>query len=133
MDPERDPDESDTPPVAEAPSDDGVRAEEPKGATDRIVRFARRLLDRRDLAEDTKELLTAVLTTSDKAKTEAVRMVAREVRNYLSELRLKEDLMELARSHSLEIKLSMHLKPLAPPSPPSGPSSPATEEPSSES
>lgn len=52
-----------------------------------------------------------MLSTSDKVKTEAVRMVAREVRNYLSELRLKEDLLELARSHSLEISIS--LKPLA--------------------
>lgn len=77
----------------------------------RVLKFARRLMDRRDLAEDTKELLHAVLSTSDKVKTEAVRMVAREVRNYLSELRLKEDLLELARSHSLEISIS--LKPLA--------------------
>jgi len=93
--------------------------EEPKGAAERLVGFVRRLLDRRELAEDTKELLAAVLSTSDKAKTEAVRMVAREVRNYLSELRLKEDLMELARSHSLEISLSMHLQPLSRSSPPS--------------
>ncbi|MBX2796172.1 MAG: hypothetical protein KTR31_00845 [Myxococcales bacterium] len=84
----------------------------PEGTTNRVLRFARRLMDRRELAEDTKDLLYAVLSTSDKAKTEAVRMVAREVRNYLSELRLKEDLMELARSHSLEISIS--LKPLTP-------------------
>lgn len=108
---------------------DGVK-DEPKSTADRVLRFARRLLDRRELAEDTKELITAVLTTSDKAKTEAVRMVAREVRNYLSELKLKDDLMDLVRSHSLEISLSMHLKPLAPPSPP--PSSPGETPPTSE-
>jgi hypothetical protein len=68
-------------------------------------------MDRRDLAEDTKDLLYTVLSTSDKAKTEAVRLTAREVRNYLRELRLKEDLLELMTSHSLEISIS--LKPLA--------------------
>ncbi len=83
----------------------------PETAGGRVLRFARRIMDRRDLAEDTKELLHAVLSTSDKAKTEAVKMVAREVRNYLSELRLKDDLLDLARSHSLEISIS--LKPLA--------------------
>jgi hypothetical protein len=76
-----------------------------------VLRFAKRLMDRRELAEDTRDLLYAVLTTSDKAKTEAVKMVAREVRSYLKELQLKEDLLDLARSHSLEI--SLRLKPLA--------------------
>lgn len=100
----------DSVPEADAPREPGADppADSPSG---RVLRFARRLMDRRDLAEDTKELLHAVLSTSDKAKTEAVRMVAREVRNYLSELRLKEDLLDLARSHSLEISIS--LKPLA--------------------
>ena len=77
----------------------------------RVVRLARRLMDRREIAEDTKDLLYAVLSTSDKAKTEAVRLAAREVRTYLSELKLKEGFMELATSHSLEISIS--LKPLA--------------------
>ena len=77
----------------------------------RFSRLARRLLDRKELAEDTREILSAVLSTSDRAKTEAVRMVAREVRTYLEELRLKEDLRDLLTSHSLEI--SVHLKPLA--------------------
>lgn len=76
----------------------------------RVVRFARRLMDRRELAEDTRELLSAVLNTSDKAKTEAVRLVAREVRGYLKELKLKETLVDLATSHSLEV--SIRLKPL---------------------
>lgn len=85
--------------------------EEVEGRSQRVMRFARRLMDRKELAEDTKDLLWTVLSTSDKAKTEAVRLAAREVRNYLSELKLKEDLLELATSHSLEI--SIHLKPLA--------------------
>jgi hypothetical protein len=85
--------------------------EEGEGRSNRVMRFARRLMDRKELAEDTKDLLWTVVATSDKAKNEAVRVAAREVRNYLSELKLKEDLLELATSHSLEI--SIHLKPLA--------------------
>ncbi|MEQ1506958.1 MAG: hypothetical protein ABMB14_32320 [Myxococcota bacterium] len=81
----------------------------------RMLKFARRLMDRKEIAEDTKVLLSAVLSTSDKAKTEAVRMMAREFRSYLKELKLKEDLLKLATSHSLEI--SIHLKPLAPAGP----------------
>lgn len=76
----------------------------------RVMRFAKRLMDRRELAEDTKELLSAVLNTSDKAKTEAVRLVAREVRGYLKELKLKETMVDLVTSHSLEV--SIRLKPL---------------------
>jgi hypothetical protein len=76
----------------------------------RVMRFAKRLMDRRELAEDTKELLSAVLNTSDKAKTEAVRLVAREVRGYLKELKLKETFVDLVTSHSLEV--SIRLKPL---------------------
>lgn len=85
--------------------------EEREKQPNRVVRLARRLMDRKELAEDTKDILYAVLSTSDKAKTEAVRLAAREVRAYLSELKLKEDLLDLATSHSLEISIS--LKPLA--------------------
>ncbi len=85
--------------------------EEAEGRSNRVMRFARRLMDRKELAEDTKDLLWTVMATSDKAKNEAVRIAAKEVRNYLSELKLKEDLLDLATSHSLEISIS--LKPLA--------------------
>lgn len=98
-------------PTAEAPFDAAGDAEPGRGA--RVLKFAKRLMDRRDLTEDTKVLLGAVLSTSDKAKTEAVRMMAREFRAYLKELKLKEDLLELATSHSLEVKVSLHLRPLA--------------------
>ena len=84
----------------------------------RVLKFAKRLMDRRELAEDTRLLISAVLNTSDKAKTEAVRLMAREFRTYLKELKLKEDLLELVRSHSLEI--SIHLKPLPRPEEPEG-------------
>jgi len=72
-----------------------------------------RLLNQRELAEDTREVLGGMLEMSDRAKTEAVRLVAREARNYLDELKIKEDLLELITSHSLEVQLSVHLKPLA--------------------
>ena len=78
----------------------------------RVMKFAKRLMDRKDLAEDTMGVLAAVWSTSDKAKTEAVRLMAREFRSYLKELKLKEDLLKLMTSHSLEI--SVHLKPLVP-------------------
>ena len=84
----------------------------------RVLKFAKRLIDRRELAEDSRLLLSAFLSTSDKAKTEAVKLMAREFRGYLKELRLKEDLLDLMRSHSLEI--SVHLKPLNPDRPPGG-------------
>jgi hypothetical protein len=94
------------------PDDDLPReSTEEAGRSNRVMRFARRLMDRKELAEDTKELLWTVVATSDKAKNEAVRIAAQEVRNYLSELKLKEELLELATSHSLEISIS--LKPLA--------------------
>lgn len=78
-----------------------------------IRRRLGRLLNQRELAEDTQHVLGGVLEMSDRAKTEAVRLVAREARNYLDELKIKEDILELITSHSLEVQLSVHLKPLA--------------------
>jgi hypothetical protein len=98
-------------PLEEA-AEEPVSAEgEAPQSSSRVMRFARRLMDRPQIAEDTKVLLSAVLSSSDKVKSEAVRLMARELRQYLKELRLKEDLIDLVRSHSLEI--SIHLKPLA--------------------
>lgn len=79
----------------------------------RFRRFTRRLLDRRELAEDTKELLATLVTTSDKAKSEMVRMAGREVRNYLEGLQLKEDLLDIATNYRLEVRASFHLEPIA--------------------
>ncbi len=81
-------------------------------AGSRLGRMARRLMDRKELAEDTRDLVSALLSTSDRAKTEAVKMVAREVRAYLDELKLKEDVLELLSGYSLEMSIS--LKPLSP-------------------
>lgn len=82
----------------------------------RFARFTRRLLER----DDGRTMISAMLETSDRAKTEAVRMVAREVRSYLDALELKEDLLDLVRSHSLEINASLRLKPLPPEPEPKG-------------
>jgi hypothetical protein len=110
---------------AGAPEADKVDEDETLSNRSRVLRFAKRMLDRKELAEDSKLLLSAFLSTSDKAKTEAVRLMAREFRSYLKELRLKEDLLDLVRSHSLEI--SVHLKPL----PPRGEGEPEPEAPES--
>ena len=61
---------------------------------------------------DPREVLGAVLDTGDKAKTEVVRLVAREVRAYLDALELGEDLHDLLTNYSLEVHASLHLRPL---------------------
>ncbi len=84
---------------------------------------------------DSWALLGAVLETGDKAKTEMVRMLAREVRTYLEALELHKDLHHLLTNYSLEVKASIHLKPLAdaiaptPPRPGAAGSSPETPAP----
>ena len=78
----------------------------------RVLRFAKRLLDRKELAEDTRELVSAVISSSDKAKNEVLRLVAREVRSYLKELQLREELAKLVKDYSIEV--SIRFKPLAP-------------------
>lgn len=78
-----------------------------------LSRLAHRLRNPGELGEDALELLGTVVESSDRAKTEMVRMVAREVRTYLEELKLKDDVRELITGHSLEMHLSLSLKPLA--------------------
>ena len=89
-----------------------VSEEEASGAVGRLRRLGRKLMERKELADDTRELLGAMLETSDRAKTEVVKMVAREVRTYLQELRVMDDLKDIMTSHSLELRMSMNLKPL---------------------
>lgn len=86
----------------------------------RLRDFAKRLI--RELDEDVpphsdergrgREMLGAMLETGDKAKTEVVRMVAREVRAYLEELQVGPALNDLITNYSLEVHASVHLKPL---------------------
>lgn len=63
-------------------------------------------------------LLGAVLETGDKAKTEMVRMLGREVRTYLEALELHKDLHHIVTNYSLEVQASIHLKPLGDTPPP---------------
>lgn len=78
-----------------------------------LGRLARRLQNPRELGGDAKLLVGTLLETSDRAKTEMVKMVAREFRTYLEELKLKEDLHQLLLNHSLEVNMSLSLKKLA--------------------
>lgn len=105
---------SDDKPADEPPEDDG-----------RLRRFARRMLDRKELADDTRDLLAGVLATSDKAKSEFVRMMGREVGHYLEGLNLKNDLLDIATNYKLEVNATFHLSPVAsPPEPDPSPEEP---------
>ncbi|MDG1480453.1 MAG: hypothetical protein P8R54_12720 [Myxococcota bacterium] len=73
----------------------------------------------------TRELLISALATGDKAKTEIVRLIAREVRGYLEALELHKDLHYLLTNYSLDVQASFSLKPKSPAQP--APSS-ATED-----
>jgi hypothetical protein len=66
---------------------------------------------------EARALLAALLETGDKARTEMVRLVAREVRSYLEALELHKDLHHLLTNYSLEVKASIHLAPLERPRP----------------
>lgn len=69
----------------------------------------------RSLRIDAWEALSGVLETSDRAKTEIVRIVAREVRNYLEEVGLKDDVRNLLNNYSLDIHLKLQLTRRDPP------------------
>lgn len=91
----------------------------------RIRRLGRRLMgeheidpeargpEGRSILGEAKEVFGAVLEGGDKAKSEVVRAVAREVRNYLEELGLKEDIHHLLTNYSLELHASVNLRRLA--------------------
>ncbi|MFT4978399.1 MAG: hypothetical protein ACI8S6_004309 [Myxococcota bacterium] len=106
-------------------SDDKQEAppEEPAGRSRPSLRgFARRLLregepgpdgePRRDDTSMTRDILIAAMATGDKARTEIVRLLAREVRGYLEALELHKDLNDLITNYSLEVHASVSLKPL---------------------
>lgn len=89
--------------------DDTKRGREP-----RLRDFARRLLaDDEDGGISPREVLGAVIDGGDKAKTELVRMVAREVRTYLEGLGLHEDVRHLMTNYSLDVSASFRLRPLS--------------------
>ncbi len=86
-----------------------ILGEEP-GATDEL--FEGEVDEESRTRLEAKAILGALLETGDKAKTETVRMVAREVRGYLEALELHKDLHHLLTNYSLEVKASIHLAPL---------------------
>ena len=88
--------------------DGGKRGREP-----RLREFARRILsDDEERSINAREVLGAVLDSGDKAKSELVRLVAREVRTYLEGLGLHEDVKHLLTHYSLDVRASFSLRPL---------------------
>ena len=84
-----------------------------RGREPRLRDFARRLLtDDEEKGISPREVLGAVIDGGDKAKTELVRMVAREVRTYLEGLGLHEDVRHLMTNSSLDVSASFKLRPL---------------------
>ncbi len=61
--------------------------------------------------EVAKDAMASILETGDRAKTEMVRMVAREVRHYLDELQLVEGVEHMLRNYTLEVHASLSLEP----------------------
>lgn len=92
--------------------------DERRGRGGRFRRMGRRFLgepeEGKSILGEARDALGVVLEGSDKARSEVVRVVAREVRNYLEELGLKEDLRNLATNYSLELHASVNLRRLAP-------------------
>ena len=87
-----------------------------KGREPRLRDIARRLMgDDEDKGISPREVLGAVIDSGDKAKTEVVRMVAREVRTYLEGLGLHNDLRHVMTNYSLDVNASFSLKPLVEP------------------
>lgn len=78
--------------------------------------MARRILSDRDGAQkdpQIREAFISLLETGNQARTELMRFMAREMRGYLTELRVGEGLHHLLTNYSLEVHASFHLKPLA--------------------
>ncbi len=80
----------------------------------RLLRGIARRLRKSPDGDSEEGLLSAVLETGDKAKSEIVRLVAKEVRGYLEALELHKDLKHILTNYSLEIKASINLKELVP-------------------
>jgi len=98
--------------LAEDPLDEpsGPHAHGEEGRRSRFSRITKVLMDR---GEDARSVLGSVLDTSASARSEMVKLVAREVRNYLGELKLTDDLRDFATKHTLEVNASFRLKPIA--------------------
>lgn len=93
-------------------SDDTPADQEPESPRKRIRGVARRLLEDPPTLDEAKELLGTVLDGSDRARTELVRMVGREVRTYMEGLGIQDGLKFVAENYSLEVNASLRLKPI---------------------
>ncbi|MCB9791743.1 MAG: hypothetical protein H6741_03360 [Alphaproteobacteria bacterium] len=113
-------DEEPKEPSPEAAEEEGERRER-RERPPRIpgLRTARRLVAEaggeglKEAREVTRDVVVALLDSSDRVKTETVRMIGREVRTYLEGLGLKDDVHNLLTNYSLEVHASVSLKPLA--------------------
>jgi hypothetical protein len=88
--------------------DDPAEAGAPREAGERAARGAARAI-----LGEAKDVVGAVFEGGNAARTELFKAVAREVRGYLEELGLKEDVRALLTNYSLEMKLSLNLRRLA--------------------
>ena len=77
-------------------------------------KFAKKILsdDEGNATVDPKEMLSSLLQLSDKARTETVRLIAKEFRGYLEALEIKDDVHDLLTSYSVEVNASFRLKPV---------------------
>ena len=91
---------------ANSPQDSNKKSGILKKITGRIFR------DNELSGSEAKDVLNILLETGDKAKTEIVKLLAREVRTYLEAMALHEDVKKLLSNYSLEIKANISLKPL---------------------
>lgn len=99
-----DPRDPDAHPEAEHDAEHEARDEFP--GTGRFRKLGRRLMGQERVSA--REVVGAVMEGGDKAKTELVRVVAREVRAYLEELGLREVMTD----YSLEVRASFNLRKL---------------------
>jgi hypothetical protein len=76
-----------------------------------VLRSLARKLRKTTEPED-GSLLGSFLETGDKAKTEIIRMIAKEIRSYLEALEIHKDLKHVLTNYSLEVKASINLKEL---------------------
>ena len=88
-------------------------SEETQGRTG-FRKFAKKILsdDEGNTTVDPKEMLSSLLQLSDKARTETVRLIAKEFRGYLEALEIKDDVHDLLTSYSVEVQASFRLKPV---------------------
>ena len=81
----------------------------------RFRNFRKRILgeeEGKSLFGDAKDVLGSVLEGSEKLRGELFRVVAREVRAYLEESGLKDDVHNLLTNYAFELHLSMNLRKL---------------------